>query len=86
MDVEDDEEVVPIRDLTKRQSPFNRLFVYRHLILCVESTTHGSSSSKNKKLNVLQTLDPLVNSSKKMANGNYEYGSCNRHLPSSFVP
>lgn len=55
MDLED-EEVIPIRDLTKNR----------------KSKTSGTPSSKKKQSNILRTLDPLINDPEKLVNGNYE--------------
>ncbi|KAF8228506.1 P-loop containing nucleoside triphosphate hydrolase protein [Tricholoma matsutake] len=60
MDLED-EEVIPIRDLTKNRTHQG-----------AESKTSGTPSSKKKQSNILRTLDPLINDPEKLVNGNYE--------------
>jgi hypothetical protein len=79
----DDDEVIPIRDLTKNQSLFNLPSSLLLADSCVERITCGNSPSKDKQSKVLQTLDRPVNEPKKLANGHYEYYGRSDQCPSN---
>jgi hypothetical protein len=82
----DDDEVIPLRDLTKNQS----LFIHSSYPMltdpCVDNnTTCRTSPSKIKQSSVLKTSARPVNEPKKLANGNYEYyRSSDQFLSNSF--